>query len=260
MADEATPQVPVDETPAPEVQTPEAPSAPTNQAALNAAAAKNRRGLQKELAEAKKKAQQFDKLQQSIQANFDGEGSAEEKLEAMADAIFEAKTKEEQSSERLGKLEGLLNKQTELAKANQDKYNSAMVERAILDASADLVVQDNGREGAVEYFQLKLSQLAEVQENGDVLVKWNVTDENGTTEAKMVPVKQALESMEADPSKYGRYFRSTVNGGAGGETVDGIGRTPDGNLDFANMDFAKFQELSQKNPGALLDAANKLEF
>jgi len=66
--------------------------------------------------------------------------------------------------------------------------------------------------------------------------------------------------MESQPTKYGRYFRSTVNGGAGGETVDGVKRTPDGGVDFANMDFQKFQELAKKNPGLLNEAAGKLEF
>ena len=79
-------------------------------------------------------------------------------------------------------------------------------------------------------------------------------------ENKLVSATDALRSMEANPSKYGRYFKSTVNGGGGSETVDGVKRTADGNLDFANMDFQKFKELATKNPQALAEAADKIEF
>jgi hypothetical protein len=159
-------------------------------------------------------------------------------------------------------MEKKLNQAMETAKQTQQRYANAMVQRQIADDAMDLVVDGAGREGAVEYFQLKLGQLAEFnQETGEVNVRWKVTDEEtGRTEEKLVPVKQALKDMEANPTKYGREFRSTVNGGAGGDTVDGVQRTPDGGLDFGRMDFNKFKELATKNPRLLRDAAEKLAF
>ena len=181
--------------------------------------------------------------------------------EAASQTIASARSEAEQAAARNKKIEADLKKANEVAEANRIKYESAMVERAISDSASELVVDGHGREGALEYFQLKLSPHAKVQEDGSVLVDWKVLNEDtGRLEMKAVPVSEALRSMEAEPTKYGRYFRSTVNGGSGGETIDGIRRTPDGGLDFANMDFNKFQELRSKNPDLLNEAASKLTF
>jgi len=257
ISNEAAPESLAPETPAPETPAPAQPS----QAAINAAAAKNRRAMQKELAEAKQKAaafEEFNSVFKEMAENPDADPiSYMEQLQSAADA---AKTQEQKAADSIAAMEKRLNQAQEVANQTLAKYNTATVQRSISDEAADMVVEGPGREGAIELFQLKLGPLAEVQEDGSVLVNWEVTNEAGRVEKKLVPVKDALKAMEANPTKYGRAFKSTVNGGAGGETIDGIGRTPDGGIDFANMDFQKFQELATKNPALLNDMANKLEF
>jgi hypothetical protein len=237
-----------------------------SQAELDAKFAQHRRGLQKELAEARQKAASFDALQGQVSellgsGIIDGVDDLEDFRNAASETINAAKSEAEQAALKNAKMEKDLQKANETAQLNQRRYETAMIERSISDEASSLVVDGHGREGALEYFQLKLGPKAKVQENGDVLVEWKVMNEDtGRMETKDVSVKAALQSMEAEPTKFGRYFKSTVNGGAGGETVDGIKRTADGNLDFANMDFQKFRELQAKNPHLLAEAANKLEF
>lgn len=236
------------------------------QSELDAKFAQHKRGLQQQLAAANQKAQAFDALQNQVSellgsGLIDGVEDLEDFRSRASETIESARSEAEREAAKNKKMEKELKAAQEMAATNQSRFESAMVERSISDSAADMVVDGHGREGALEYFQLKLGPKAKVQPDGSVLVDWKVMDEDtGRMEQKLVPVKVALQSMEAEPTKYGRYFRSTVNGGAGGETVDGIRRTADGNLDFANMDFQKFQELKAKNPGLLNEAAEKLEF
>lgn len=228
--------------------------------------AQHKRNLQRELADARSKAEAFDTLQGQVSellgsGIIDGVEDLEDFRTIAGQTIEKAKSEAQRAADKNAKMEKDLKKAHELAAANQSRYEAAQTERAISDAAADMVVDGAGREGALEYFQLKLGPKSKVQEDGSVLVEWKVKDEEtGRVEDKLVPVKQALQSMESEPTKYGRYFRSTVNGGAGGETIDGVRRTADGGVDFANMDFAKFQELAKKNPALLREAASKLEF
>ena len=233
---------------------------------LNAYLAKNRRNMQAELESAKAKAAAFDKLQTQVSdllqsGIIDGVEDLESFREATSQTISEFKTEREKFESEKIKLSKDLEKATKTAAESKSKYEQAMIQRSISDNAAELVVEGAGREGAIEFFQLKLSSLAEVQEDGSVLVRWDVKDEEtGKVSQKMVQVKEALQAMESNPTKYGRYFRSTVNGGAGGETVDGVRRTSDGGIDFGNLSFEKFAELNRKNPAALASAAEKLAF
>jgi hypothetical protein len=249
-----------------DVTTPQPGQITLTQSELDAKFAQHKRGLQRELAEAKQKAKAFESLQGQVSellgsGIIDGVEDLEDFRNAASETIQSARTEAENASLKNQKMEKELKAARELAQTNQNRFESAMVERSISDSAAEMVVDGHGREGALEYFQLKLGPKSKVQEDGSVLVEWKVMNEDtGRTEQKLVPIKQALQSMEAEPTKYGRYFRSTVNGGAGGETVDGVRRTADGNLDFANMDFQKFQELAKKNPALLSEAADKLTF
>lgn len=233
---------------------------------LDAKMAHHKRGLQRELAEAKQKAGAFDSLQGQVSellksGIIDEVDDLEDFRTAASQTIEEARSETERELAKNQKMEVKLKEANERADSNQQRFEAAMIQRAISDSAADLVVEGHGREGAVEYFQLKLSSHCQVGDDGTVAIKWDVKDEDtGRVESKSVPIKEALQAMEAQPTKYGRYFRSTVNGGAGGETVDGIGRTSDGNVDFANMDFQKFKELAKKNPGLLADSAEKMTF
>lgn len=233
-----------------------------SQAMLNAVAAKNRRAMQRELAEAKKKAATFDEFNAVVREMSENpDANPLDFISQLQEVADKAKSEEQLAKENIIGMEKKLTAAQQEAAENRQRYESAMVQRSISDSAAEMVVDGLGREGALEYFQLKLGPKSQVNEDGSVVVEWPVVNENtGKTETQLIPVKQALQAMEAEPTKYGRYFRSTVNGGAGGETIDGINRTPDGGIDFANMDFHKFQELSKKNPALLQEAANKLTF
>jgi len=236
------------------------------QAELDTMMANNRRNQSKRIQELEAEAQRGKDLNARVSdlldsGIIDGVGDLDEFRSEAAKIVDQAKSDKERFEAAQSKSAKDLKAAQEVAELNQLKYESAMIERSISDDAAGVVVEGQGREGALEYFQLKLGPKSKVQEDGTVLVDWKVMDEEtGKMTDKQVPVKVALQSMEAEPTKYGRYFKSTVNGGAGGETVDGIGRTADGNLDFANMPFEKFQELKSKNPNALSEAANKIEF
>lgn len=250
-------------------ETPKPVSTPTpaEQDRINAAAAKNRRNMQRELAEARQKAQAFEALQGQVSellesGIIDGVEDLSDFREAAANTLSQFRSEKEILERNQKAMERKLSQAQREAEESKARFERAMIERTIMDEASDLVVDGPGREGAVEYFQLKLGQLAEFNHaTGEVGVKWKVTDEEtGRTEDRIIPVKAALKDMEANPTKYGRYFRSTVNGGSGGETVDGVQRTSDGGLDFANMDFNKFKELATKNPALLEQAAEKLVF
>lgn len=231
--------------------------------------AKNRRSVQAKLDEAQRKAAAYDALQAKVSGFLENEGGEgfedlDHFREATEQVISQTRSEAEQANLKNQKME----KQLELARKAEaetfQNYANAMISRQITDEASDLVVEGPGREGAIEYFQLKLGQLAEFnKDTGDVSIKWDVTDpDTNTTSKQNVSVKQVLKDMEANPSKYGRYFRSTVNSGDGGEVLDGVKRTSDGNIDFASMSgedgFRKFKELKQKNPGLFNQAVNRL--
>lgn len=232
---------------------------------LNAKFADHKRGMQRELAEARKKAQAFEALQGQVSdllesGLIDGVEDLDDFRDAAAQTLHSFQSEKEQYEANQKQMAKKLEQATQEAAQSRQRYEHALIQRAITDDAADMVVDGPGREGAIEFFQLKLGQIAQVKDDV-VQVEWEVTDEEtGRTEKRFVPVKDVLKSMESNPTKYGRYFKSTVNGGDGGETVDGVKRTDDGSIDFANMDFNKFKELKQKNPQLLNDAAAKLVF
>lgn len=248
--------------------TPSVGSITLTQSELDTMMAKNRRGVQAQLVEAEKKAKAYDALQAKVSAFLEGGEGKEgfEDLDHFREStntiLAQTRTEAENLRRNQSAMEQKLAEAKKAEEESRSRYANAMIQRQIADDAAELVVDGAGREGAIEYFQLKLGQLAQFNaETGEVGVKWKVTDATtGKTEDLIIPVKQALKDMESNPSKYGRYFRSTVNGGAGGETMDGVQRTPDGGMDFTKMDFNKFKELAKKNPRLLQEQANKLTF
>ena len=278
MADTATPgdgnvTQPAPNTPAPNAPAPQSdPNLITmTQEQLNAKLAGNKRTLQSQLTEAQRKANAFDALQGQVSellesGIIDGVEDLDGFRDAAASTLQQFQTEKETLERQNAATEKKLTAAQKLAEETRQKYEQSLIQRQISDDAADLVVEGQGREGAIEYFQLKLSQNAQVDEQGNVGVKWSVTDpETGNVEQKVVPVSEALKSMEAEPSKYGRYFKSTVNGGTGTEpSLDGVKRTADGGIDFSAQTgengFQQFMELRSKNPSALTEAANKLSF
>lgn len=249
-------------------QTPPAePTITMTQAELDSRMARNRRGVQNKLDELTPKAQAFDVLNSQVQNMIesglvDGVENIDEFKDAVENVIRSTRSEAENAKRDMESLTVKLKKAEEAREASASQYANAMISRQISDDAADLVVEGPGREGAIEYFQLKLGQLAKFDsETGEVGVNWKVTNEDtGRVEDAVVSVQQALKAMEANPSKYGRYFRSTVNSGDGGEVLDGVKRTSDGGIDFSTMSPAKQRELMKTNPGLLKEAAEKLTF
>lgn len=235
------------------------PSKTFTQAEVDAIMAKNKRTLQQELEQARTKAAGFDELNNQVRQLLDsGLISDAENLSdfrEQASATLERfKSEQEKLMDERTKQQKALEEAQKRAEQAQQRYNDAQALRAISD---EAVSKAEGP-GAVELIQMKLKPLSEVNpETGEVTVRYPITDEDGNTQEKKVTVAEAIEAMEADVSRYGRLFKSTVNSGAGGGVVDGVKRNPDGRIDFSKMTMEQYLELQSKNPGLIEQAMSR---
>lgn len=221
------------------------------QAELNAKMAEHKRGLQKELSEAKSKAAAFDQLQGQVSellgsGLIDGVEDLAGFREKAGQTLESFKTKEQQLVEEHKKTTKALETAQKTAKEYTERYERATIARAITDEASAKSVSP----GATELIQMKLAPLAVVNPDGSVAVNMTVKDDEGKAVAKKISVKEAVEILEADAANFGTLFKSTVNGGAGGQ-VDGVKKTPEGYVDFNNLSFEKFIELQKKNPDVI---------
>lgn len=230
-----------------------APAAPVTftQDQLNAKLAEHKRNLQRQLEATAGKAQAFDKLQAQVseliqKGGFEGVedlGGFAERFEA---TLNETRSKEEQAKSEAQKLKAALESAQKEANEVKSRWQKATIDRAIGDEAGPRAVSA----GAAELVRMKLAADAIVKDDGTVVIKQTLKNEEGKTYTKEVPVKEAVGQLEADVANYGSLFKATVNSGAGG-AVDGIRRTPEGAVDFSTMTFEKFMELSKKAPDVL---------
>lgn len=222
------------------------------QAELNAKMAENKRSLHRELAEAKAKAAAFEALQGQVSellgsGLIDGVEDLAGFREKAGQTLESFKTEKQRAEEAQRDLKKALEGQTKKATEATQRYEQATIARAI----ADVAGPKASSVGAVELIQLKLAQASKVLEDGSVVVSTPVKDEDGKTVIRELSVSDAVAAMEAEVSKYGPLFKATLNGGAGGNTVDGVKRTIEGVIDFENLTYEKFVELQTKNPAAI---------
>jgi hypothetical protein len=226
---------------------------------MNANIAKNRRQMQKELKEAQQQATAYQRLQGQVSellgsGLIDGVEDLSEFRTQAQQTIEQFRTEAEKRETEQKTLEKSLEETAKQADQYKQRYEAAQVNRSIADEAGAKALD----EGALELIQMKLSPLSEVQEDGSVLVNWDITDEEtGKIVRRRIPVKDAVERMEAHPTKYRGLFRATVNGGTGGEQVDGVRRTSEGEIDLANMSYQQHLEMRKKNPGLIEKALEK---
>jgi hypothetical protein len=225
----------------------------------NALIAKERRKMKGELTTAKQQAEAYQRLQGQVaevlnSGLIDGVEDLSEFREAATQTIEQYRSDAEKREIEQNKLTKDLEAATNRAADFQARYEQAQVNRSIADEAGTKALD----EGALELIQMKLAPLSEVQEDGSVLVSWGIKDEDtGKVVTRRVPVKEAVELMEAHPTKYRGLFKATQNGGTGGEQIDGVRRTSEGEVDLANMSFEKYLEVQRKNPGLIATALEK---
>lgn len=218
---------------------------------LNAKLAENKRGLQRQLSEAAAKAAAFDKLQAQVseliaKGGFEGVEDLGGFAAQFESTLNQTRSEAEQQKAEAAKLKAALEAAQKQAGDATSKWAKAAIERAISDEAGPRAVSA----GAVDLVRMKLAGDAIVKDDGSVVIRQTLKNEEGKPYTKEISVKEAVAAMEADVTNYGPLFKATVNSGAGG-AADGVRRTPDGGIDFATLSFEKFMELSKKAPDVL---------
>jgi hypothetical protein len=242
---------------APATPTPAAPVAPVSDIdaivneRVNAKLANHKRTLQTQLRDAQQKAAAYDQLQGQVgelleSGLIDGVEDLGEFRQAAAETLDKYKSETERLADEGKRSEKLLAETAKRAEEVTTRYDQAMIRQDVINEAVDKVVSP----GALKLVQQHLAAYAQNTDKG-VVFNYPVANEEGADEVKPLTAKQAVEAMEANVSDFGTLFKSTVSGGAGDEVVNGVTRTPTGNIDFSNMSMDKYIELQSKNPGAL---------
>ena len=250
MPDEATPTA---------ENTPAAPATPTPEPAVdidaivnervNAKLANHKRTLQQQLKDAQGKASAYDRLQGQVgelleSGLIDGVEDLDDFRHSVTETLDQYKSETERLADEDKKKSKLLDDAVKRAEEVTTRYNNAMINQGITDEAVDKAVSP----GALNLIKQHLSQFAKTADDGTVTFDMPVKNDEGQVEVKSLTPKQAVENMEADVTNFGTLFKSTVSGGAGGEVVDGVFRTQNGDIDFGNMSMEKYLELRDKNP------------
>ena len=250
MADDITPEAATPEA----VETPSEPVITLTQSEYNAKLAGNKRKLQSDLAESKKKAAAYEALQQQVSEAlqsglFEGVETLDEFANAASSTISQLQSDAERYAAEQAKTTKALTAAQQAAEAATAKFNAAQIRQAVNNAApiGDKVVSA----GALDLVHMSLSQYAQVKDDDSVVFVMDVKDEDGNTVKAELTAAEAVSQMESNVSQYGTLFKSTVNAGAGGEIIDGVKRTPTGGIDLSNLSMEKFMELENKNPGAV---------
>lgn len=228
------------------------------QAELNAKMAEHKRTLQREVSANKSKADAFDALQAQVSellgsGLIDGVEDLAGFREKAAQTIDSMRSEKEQAELQHKKLNEKLKLESERANGFKTKYDEAQIARAIADEAGPKASSP----GSLELIQMKLAAKSKVADDGSVSVTMDVI-EDGKTVKKEMTVTEAVAVMESDVSKYAPLFKSTFNSGSGGQAIDGVRRAADGTLDFSNMTYEKYLEISNKNPQLLEQSLMRL--
>ena len=227
---------------------------------LNAAKAQGKRSDRAKLAELQKQAAAFQQLRGEVSdllesGLIEGVEDLSDFREKASSVINETKSEAEKSAALLKKQSKELSAAQAKAEQATLKFQQATIDRAIKDAAPPK--SKTVSQGATNLIARLLADSASLDENDNVVVSMLVKDEDGTPEMKALTPEQAVAQLEQDVTNYGTLFVSTVNGGAGGEVIDGVKRNPEGAIDLGSLattdaGFEKFMEIAAKNPEALL--------
>ena len=219
--------------------------------------AEHKRGLQQQLADAQRQLEQANTLRTQVSQLMESLPEGVE-LDDVADNV--SATLESMKSEK-EKLEAANRSQAEklaaaekLAEERLGTFHQTLKEHAFsLEAGPKAMSP-----AAAKLIAMHLNPISHVNENNEVVVKMDVTDENGHTEKnKEISVAEAVKLMEADVTNFGPLFKSNVNQGSGGQIgIDGVRRTDTGGIDLASLTPEQYIELQKKNPAAIEKAVN----
>jgi len=224
---------------------------------LNAKLANNKRDLRRQLQEAQAKAKGFEQLKTKVDellesGLIDGVEDLDEFRDSVSATLDQFKTEKERFEIEQANTAKQLKEAMQRAEIADGRYKTSMIDQAIQDEGAGRV----DKPGDLRFVKMYLNQFAKADLDGKVWFEMEV-EEDGKTLTRNLSTKEAMDVMEANPSEFGKLFKSTVNSGAGDETqVDGVFRTATGDIDFANMDFEKFNELMDKSPSTVAHAIN----
>lgn len=196
------------------------------------------------LKEAEEKLAAANQLQKRVQEVLNGRDIDEVKDE-MSELNEALKSEQQKRAEEAEKASNrVANIELERDEAIQ-KYQSNLVDRKLFEA----IGLKARSESAAKLVKRELASRA-VVENDEVFVKAMVTEDGVTSEKKVTP-DAAVALLEKDVAEWGYAFKSTVNGGAGAEVVDGVQTKIDGQLDWDHLteNPEKFMELQAKDPG-----------
>jgi hypothetical protein len=199
---------------------------------LNRLLAEDRRKNQRE---AEKLRDTHAAMKEQLEGLLQGK-SIDELREQIEQTQSKLRSAEDQAKIEAGRYQKKLKDAEDRALSNEQRLRNHLVQRTLLDAalmddkastpaSADLIVQILEKSSTIDL------------DSGEVSVELMVEEEGIRTKKKMSP-KQAVEWLEAQPSKYGPLFKSTVSGGAGGST-DGLKRKG-GGLDVSSMTMEQY--------------------
>ena len=265
MADDnnATPQGTPTPTPSSDPAPSPAPSQPTGekvltftQAEFDAKMAAHKRGLQRELAAAREQAANAGELKSQVQQLLDlgivPDGSNLDDLSTALDGLLTDKERyERDAAAKASELEAASAKASEF----ETLFRNSTREQALSAAMNGRVVND----GAAELVQLLLKDKAVYGDDHSVTFKMSVKGEDGKVTEQQLSATEALNALEAMPSKYGTLFKSTVNAGPGGTLPDGTPKNSDGTIDMSSMTYEQFADLADNNPKALAAHVAKMK-
>lgn len=233
---------------------------------LNRFMSSKKRTILSQLGEARKEAAGLKSLQGQVQKALDSDLFQGVEIEGLEDWVEQAETTLHQfksDAEISAEENKKLSRQRDKAFTERDdavrRFNTAQIKRAVADHAVDRVLDADG----LEYLELKLEPLSEVQDDGSVLVNWEVPDPD-SEDGKLVPGKIAMESVidsmfeqAAAGKRYRGVFKSTVQGGTGGKPGDGPKKSAStGGFDINEIisDPAKYQAAMAKDPAAVQEA------
>lgn len=228
---------------------------PQSHSQLNAILSKHRKNLQKELNETKQQASEREKafldLKSQVEKFTEGQ-PVDEFMKGVEETLSLLDSEADKKDREAKKTAKSLAEAQERANSFESRYNKAMFWQAVREAAGAKAVSD----AAVRLIGRELEDKYTVTDDGQVVFRMKLADEDGEFEERDVEAREAVEALEKDVSNFGTLFKSTVNSGLGSET-DGMTRTKEGKVDVMGMDYGEFRKLKRENPELYKDLINR---
>jgi len=221
--------------------------------------AEHKRGLQNQIQELTKRAEQTDILRNQVNELMAGLGDDVE-VGDVADNVKQTLADMQSDRERLEAANKTASEKLQTAEAlatsNRQLFDTAKQDHEFAIHAGPKAVSPE----AANLISMVLRPLSTTHDDGSVTVKMDVEDENGhVTKDQEISVEDAVKIMEGNVEAYGTLFKATQRGGTGGQSSGG-GRAPSGDLDFSKMlkDPTQFFKAMHQNPALVEQSADAL--